>query len=87
MAVSASSGTIVGGPDIFSRGFVSRQWNLGAYAARARAKFGNGSTRFRGPYHPDDARIKEEIVRTLRHYFIHNVGKRPFIMVHVMEVP
>jgi ribonuclease J len=86
LAVSASSGTIVGGPDIFSRGFVSGN-GTSAHLARGREEVQQRLGAIPRPYHPDDARIKEEVVRTLRHYFIHKVGKRPFIMVHVMEVP
>jgi ribonuclease J len=86
VAVSASSGTIVGGPDIFSRGFVSGN-GTSAHLRRGKEEVKQRLEAIPRPYHPDDARIKEEVVRTLRHYFNHNVGKRPFIMVHVMEVP
>ncbi len=86
IAVSASSGTIVGGPDIVSRGFVSGN-GTSAHLQRGREEVTRRLGAIPQPYHPDDARIKDEVVRTLRHYFIHNVGKRPFIMVHVMEVP
>lgn len=86
IAVSASSGTIVGGPDIFSRGFVSGD-GTSAHLLRSREEVRQRLDVIPRPYHPDDARIKDEVVRTLRHYFIHSVGKRPFIMVHVMEVP
>jgi ribonuclease J len=86
LAVSASSGTIVGGPDIFSRGFVSGN-GTSAHLLRGREEVQQRLGAIPRPYHPDDARIKEEVVRTLRHYFIQKVGKRPFIMVHVMEVP
>lgn len=86
IAVSASSGTIVGGPDIFSRGFVSGN-GTSAHLRRGCEQVRERLDAIPRPYHPDDARIKDEVVRTLRNYFIHNVGKRPFIMVHVMEVP
>jgi ribonuclease J len=86
IAVSAGSGTIVGGPDIFSRGFVSGN-GTSAHLLRGREEVRQRLETIPRPYHPDDARIKEEVVRTLRHYFIQKVGKRPFIMVHVMEVP
>jgi len=86
IAVSASSGTIVGGPDIFSRGFVSGN-GTSAHLKRGREEVRHRLDAIPRPYHPDDARIKDEVIHTLRHYFIHNVGKRPFIMVHVMEVP
>jgi ribonuclease J len=86
IAVSAASGTIVGGPDIFSRGFVSGN-GTSAHLRRGGEEVRQRLGAIARPYHPDDARIKDEVVRTLRHYFAHNVGKRPFIMVHVMEVP
>jgi ribonuclease J len=86
IAVSAASGTIVGGPDIFSRGFVSGN-GTSAHLQHGREQVRQRLDAIPRPYHPDDARIKEQVVRTLRHYFIQNVGKRPFIMVHVMEVP
>jgi ribonuclease J len=86
IAVSAGSGTIAGGPDIFSRGFVSGN-GTSAHLLRGREEVKRRLDAIPRPYHPDDARIKDEVVRTLRNYFIHNVGKRPFIIVHVMEVP
>ena len=86
IAVSASSGTIVGGPDIFSRGFVSGN-GTSAHLQRGREEVKQRLDAIPRPYHPDDTRIKDEVVRTLRQYFNHHVGKRPFIMVHVMEVP
>jgi ribonuclease J len=86
IAVSASLGTIVGGPDIFSRGLVSGN-GTSPHMRRGREEIMTRLADVPRPYHPDDARIKEEVVRTLRHYFIHTVGKRPFVICHVMEVP
>jgi ribonuclease J len=86
VAISASSGTIVGGPDIFSRGFVTGN-GTSLHLRRGREEVMNRIAAIPRPYHPDDARIKDEVVRTLRHYFIRNVDKRPFIIAHVMEVP
>ncbi|HLX38879.1 MAG TPA: ribonuclease J, partial [Candidatus Binataceae bacterium] len=86
IAVSASSGTIVGGPDLFSRGFVSGD-GTSEHLRRGREEVRMRLDLIPRPHHPDDARIKDEVVHTLRHFFIRNVGKRPFIMVHVMEVP
>src|SRR6202050_3882667 len=86
IAVSVSMGTIVGGPDIFSRGLVSGN-GTSPHMRRGREEIMMRLADIPRPFHPDDARIKEEVVRTLRHYFIHTVGKRPFVICHVMEVP
>ena len=86
VAISASTGSIVGGPDIFSRGFVSGN-GTSIHLRRGREEVMNRIAAIPRPYHPDDPRIKDEVVRTLRHYFIRNVDKRPFIIAHVMEVP
>ena len=68
IAVSASSGTIVGGPDIFSRGFVSGN-GTSAHLQRGREEVQQRLDAIPRPYHPDDARIKEEVVRTLAPLF------------------
>jgi len=86
IAISATTGNIVGGPDIFSRGLVTGN-GTSAHMRRAREEVLDRLAIIPRPYHPDAERIKEEIVRVLRHYFTHAVGKRPFVIPHVMEVP
>ncbi|HSR58385.1 MAG TPA: hypothetical protein VLL57_09350, partial [Candidatus Binataceae bacterium] len=84
IAVSRS-GAIVGGPDLFSRGFVTGN-GTSVHLRRARQEVLDRIAAIDRPYHPDDARIKDEVVRTLRRYFMDAVGKRPFVIAHVMEV-
>ncbi len=86
IAISAATGTIVGGPDIFSRGFITGN-GTSVHLHRGRAELIQRLDAIPSPYRPDDARIKDEVVRTLRHHFLQTVGKRPFVIAHVMEVP
>jgi ribonuclease J len=79
------SGAIVGGPDIFSRGFVTGN-GTSAHLRGARQEVMDRISAIARPYYPDDARIKDEVVRTLRRYFMDATGKRPFVIAHVMEV-
>ncbi len=86
IAVSASTGAIVGGPDIFSRGFVTGN-GTSVHLRRARTQLLERLGEIEGPYRPGDARIVDEVIRTLRRYFIDTLGKRPFVIPHIMEVP
>lgn len=86
IAVSGSTGDMVAGPDIFSRGFVTGN-GTSVHLRRAREELRVRLAEIEGPYHPGDERIRDEVIRTLRRYFIDTLGKRPFVIPHIMEVP
>jgi ribonuclease J len=86
IAVSARTGRIVSGPDLFSRGLVTGD-GTSVHMRRARAELIERLGAIEAPYCSDDPRIKGEVVRTLRRYFSDTVGKRPLVIPHVMEVP
>ena len=87
VAVSSKTGAIVAGPELTLARACDRRRHLGAYAAREAHNWPSGSTAS-----PDRSARRArcsregEIVRTLRNYFSHALGKRPLIMPHVMEV-
>jgi mRNA degradation ribonuclease J1/J2 len=39
-----------------------------------------------GPYRADAISLKDEVVRTIRGYFSEELGKRPLVVPHVVEV-
>jgi mRNA degradation ribonuclease J1/J2 len=39
-----------------------------------------------GPLRANEPRVKEEIVRAIRHYFSDELGKRPIVIPYVTEV-
>jgi ribonuclease J len=82
LAISVRTGKIVAGPDLLSRGVVGGD-GTSPHMARARTEV---AQRLRGLTRGDDARLKEEMVRTLRRYFSDTIGKRPIIVPYVMEV-
>ena len=82
LAISVRTGKIVAGPDLLSRGVVGGDGSS-PHMARARIEV---AQRLRGLTRGDDARLKEEMVRTLRRYFSDTIGKRPIIVPYVMEV-
>lgn len=86
VAVSARTGLIVSGPELVTRGLVTGN-GTSAHIRRARAELAERLSLIEAPYHADDTRIRDETVRTLRRYFSDTVGKRPFVIAHVMEVP
>jgi len=85
IVLSAKSGKIVAGPDLVSRGLVSGDGGSvhmrGAREELARRLRAMG-TRFGA----NDPRVKEEIVRSLRHYFSDEIGKRPLVIPYVTEI-
>jgi ribonuclease J len=86
IAVSARSGRIVSGPDLFSRGLVSGD-GTSAHIRRAREELIERLEAIEAPYYCNDPRIAGEVVRAMRRYFADAVGKRPLVIPHVMEVP
>jgi len=82
LAVSIRTGKIVAGPDLLSRGVIGGD-GTSPHMARARAEV---AQRLRGFARGDDARLKDEMVRTLLRYFSDTIGKRPIIVPYVMEV-
>jgi ribonuclease J len=86
IAVSMSTGTIIAGPDLVSRGLVSGD-GTSAHMRAAREELKARLAAIEPPLRAGDMRVRDEVVRTLRRYFIDAVGKRPFVIPHVMEVP
>ncbi len=86
LAVSTSTGMIVAGPDLVSRGLVSGD-GTSAHMRAARKELRARLAAMETPLRAADTRLRDEVVRTLRRYFIDAVGKRPFVIPHIMEVP
>jgi ribonuclease J len=85
LAVSSKTGEIVAGPELVSRGLLIGD-GTSAHMRRARSQLAERLNRVAGPFTAEGARLRTEIVHTLRNYFIHALGKRPLIVPHVMEV-
>jgi len=85
LAISEKTGRIVAGPDLISRGLLEGD-GTSPYMARARAELTGRLQALNGYSRGDQARLREEITRTLRHYFNSTIGKRPLIVPHVLEV-
>ncbi len=88
IAISMSTGMVVAGPDLVSRGLVTGD-GTSPHMRRAgeQLKARIEAIAADAPLRASNARIKDEVVRVLRRYFIDAVGKRPFVIPHVMEVP
>lgn len=86
IAISMSTGAIIAGPDLVSHGLVTGN-GTSAHMRVAREELRARLAAVEPPFHAGDARLEDEVVRTLRRYFIDAVGKRPFVIPHVMEVP
>ncbi len=85
VAIAEKTGRIVAGPDLVSRGLVEGD-GTSLYVARARAELSGRLQSLNGYVSGDQARLREEITRALRHYFSSTIGKRPLIVTHVLEV-
>jgi ribonuclease J len=85
LAISAKTGKIVAGPDLLSRGVASGD-GTSAHLARAKAELTGRINRLIKVDGANEAQLKEEMVRALRHYFSDVIGKRPIIVPYVMEV-
>jgi ribonuclease J len=85
LIVSAKSGQIIAGPDLVSRGLVSGD-GTSEHMRRARNELAARLNAIGGPYRAGEISLKDEVVRTVRGYFRDELGKRPLVVPHVVEV-
>ena len=85
VVVSSKSGRIVAGPDLVSRGLVSGD-GTSTHMRRVKEELTQRLNALGGPLRANEPRVKEEIVRTIRHYFSDELGKRPLVIPYVTEV-
>jgi ribonuclease J len=85
VAISSSTGKIVAGPELISRGVVSGN-GTSMYLAQARAEVIQRLHEINGFAGRDGIRVRDEMARALRRYFSDAIGKRPIIVPYVMEV-
>jgi len=85
LIVSAKTGQIIAGPDLVSRGVVSGD-GTSEHMRRARDELAARLRYLGGPYRADAISLKDEVVRTIRGYFSEELGKRPLVVPHVVEV-
>ncbi|HEV2171195.1 MAG TPA: hypothetical protein VGR40_09620, partial [Candidatus Binatus sp.] len=83
--LSASTGRIIAGPDLLSRGLVSGT-GTSEHMRRAKEELMRRLGALGGSLHANDPRVKEEIVRAIRRYFSDEMGKRPLVIPYVTEV-
>jgi hypothetical protein len=57
-----------------------------AHMRRARDELSARLRDIGGPYRADAISLKDEVVRTIRGYFSEELGKRPLVVPHVVEV-
>lgn len=85
LIVSAKTGQIIAGPDLVSRGVVSGD-GTSEHMRHARDELAARLRYLGGPYRADAISLKDEVVRTIRGYFSEELGKRPLVVPHVVEV-
>jgi ribonuclease J len=85
LVVSSTTGKIIAGPDLISRGLVSGD-GTSEHMRRARNELAARLKEIGGPYRAGEVTLKEEVVRTVRRYFSDELGKRPLVVPHVVEV-
>ncbi|HYL57743.1 MAG TPA: ribonuclease J [Candidatus Acidoferrales bacterium] len=85
VVISGKSGRIVAGPDLVSRGLVSGD-GTSTHMRRVKEELTRRLNALAGPLRANEPRVKEEIVRTIRHYFSDEMGKRPLVVPYVTEV-
>jgi len=85
LIVSAQTGQIIAGPDLVSRGVVSGD-GTSEHMRRVRDELAARLRYIGGPYRADAISLKDEVVRTIRGYFSEELGKRPLVVPHVVEV-
>ena len=85
LVVSSTTGKIIAGPDLISRGLVSGD-GTSEHMRRARNELAARLNAIGGPYRAGEVTLKEEVVRTVRRYFSDELGKRPLVVPHVVEV-
>jgi ribonuclease J len=85
LVVSAKTGAIVAGPDLVSRGLVSGD-GTSEHMKRAREELAARLHLVGPPFRPGEIALKEEVVRAVRRYFMDEVGRRPLVIPHIVEV-
>jgi ribonuclease J len=85
LVVSAKTGAIVAGPDLVSRGLVSGD-GTSEHMKRAGEELAARLHLVGPPFRPGEIALKEEVVRAVRRYFIDEVGRRPLVIPHIVEV-
>ena len=85
VAMSIRTGKIVAGPHLLSRGVVSGD-GTSSHMTRARSEIVERLRVLEEYGRSDGAQIRDEMMRALRRYFSHSIGKRPIILPYVMEV-
>src|SRR6266852_1770388 len=85
LVLSAKTGRVISGPDLVSRGLVSGD-GTSAHMRRAKEELTRRLAAMGGPLRANEPRVKEEIVRAIRHYFSDELGKRPLVIPYVTEV-
>jgi len=85
LAVSATSGEMVAGPELISRGFIIGDGTSPLLRA-ARAALAARLSAIGRPLSPRDPALREEIVRTIESSLQESIGRRPLVVPHVLEV-
>jgi ribonuclease J len=85
LVVSRKTGGIIAGPDLVSRGLVTGD-GTSVHMRRARDELRARLARMGGPYRAGEPELKDEVIRAVRRYFSDELGKRPLVTAHVVEV-
>ena len=85
LVLSSKTGRVISGPDLISRGLVSGD-GTSAHMRRVKEELTRRLAAMGGPLRANEPRVKEEIVRAIRHYFSDELGKRPIVIPYVTEV-
>ena len=85
LIVSSKTGKIIAGPDLVSRGLVSGD-GTSDHMRRARNELAARLRQIGGLHRAGEVMLKDEVVRTVRRYFIDEMGKRPLVVPHIVEV-
>ncbi len=84
LIISSKTGRLVAGPDLVSRGLVSGD-GTSEHMRRARRELEARLSSF-GPLRAGEVALREEVIRTVRRYFIDELGRRPIVVPHLVEV-
>ena len=85
VTISRTSGKIIGGPDLISRGLVSGD-GTSAHMARARDELRIFLRQSESTLGWRDGRLKQQLVHALSRYFLDEMGRRPMVVPCVMEL-
>ncbi len=85
LIVSAKTGKLIAGPELISRGLVSGD-GTSEHMRRVRRELEMRLNEFDGPLRAGEVALRDEVVSIVRRYFIDELGRRPIIVPHVVEV-